>query len=263
MAPPSPFRRSVTGRVSVVAHRGLSAEAPENTMTAFRGALEAGCDLVEFDCHLAADDVVVVIHDETLDRTTNGTGYVRDRTAREIAALDAGSWFAPRFAGERVPTLEAFVAWASRTPLVLSLEIKQPAPASGRPPYVDIAERVLEILHGHGMERRTLLHSFDHPTIRRIRELSPAMATAISYGGGTFVDPLMLGRAADASGIHPWWSWVSPELCDAAHRAGMHVHGWGTGEPPDPATIEMLVRAGVDSIDAADPGAMREILAAI
>ncbi|HEV8228512.1 MAG TPA: glycerophosphodiester phosphodiesterase family protein, partial [Candidatus Limnocylindria bacterium] len=98
--------------MSVVAHRGLSAEAPENTMTAFRRALEVGCDLVEFDCHLTADDVVVVIHDDTLDRTTNGSGYVRDRTVQEITALDAGSWFAPEFADEQVPTLDAFVAWA-------------------------------------------------------------------------------------------------------------------------------------------------------
>src|SRR5712692_8314684 len=138
MAPPSPFRRSVTGRVSVVAHRGLSAEAPENTMAAFRRALEAGCDQIEFDCHVTADGVVAVIHDDTLDRTTSGTGRVAERTWAEIRALDAGAKFRAEFVGERVPSLDALVGWAVGTPLMLSLEIKQPSPASGRPRHPDI-----------------------------------------------------------------------------------------------------------------------------
>src|SRR6185295_6329835 len=102
VAPPSPFRRIVTGKVSVVAHRGLSASAPENTMTAFKLAAEAGCDLIEFDVHLTKDDQLVVIHDDTLERTTNGTGYVRDHTLAEIKALDASNGFAA-YTAERVP----------------------------------------------------------------------------------------------------------------------------------------------------------------
>ena len=263
MARPSPFRRSVTGRVSVVAHRGLSAEAPENTMTAFRRALEVGCDLLEFDCHLTRDGVVVVIHDDRLDRTTNGSGWVADRTWAEISVLDAGAWFAPAFAGERVPSLDELVAWAATTTLTLSLEIKQPQPASGRRRYADIAERVVDIVRRNGMESRVLVHSFDHPTVRRVRELLPDAATAVSYGGGTFADPLAHARAADASGIHPFWAWVSPEVCHAAHTAGLHVHAWGTLQPPRADVIAMLVRAGVDSLDADDPRALRAVLAAL
>ena len=262
MAPPSPFRRSVTGRVSVVAHRGLSAVAPENTMAAFRLAADVGCDLLEFDVHLTKDDALVVIHDDTLDRTTNGRGWVRDHTLAQIRALDA-SYGNAAYAGERVPALDELVGWAKAAGITLSLEIKQPTPATGRPKYPHIAERVADMLTAHGMTARALVHSFDHPTVRQMRELLPDLATAVNYGGGTFTDPLLLGAAADASGIGGWWAWVSPAVCDAAHRREMHAHAWGMADPPDPDAVALLVRAGVDSLDASDPRRLRPILAAL
>ena len=262
MAPPSPFRRSVTGRVSVVAHRGLSATAPENTMAAFALAAEVGCDLLEFDVHLTKDDQLVVIHDDTLDRTTNGTGFVRDHTLAEIKALDA-SYGNAAYAGERVPALDELMGWAKRAGVTLSLEIKQPTPATGRAKYPRIAERVADLLTAHAMAGRALVHSFDHPTIRRMRELVPHLPTAVSYGGATLTDPLMLGVAADASGVHAWWAWVSPDVCEAAHQRRMHAHAWGMADPPDPEVVALLVRAGVDSLDASDPRTLRPILAAL
>jgi glycerophosphoryl diester phosphodiesterase len=259
VAPPSPFRRIVTGKVSIVAHRGLSASAPENTMVAFRLAAEAGCDLIEFDVHLTKDDQLVVIHDDTLDRTTDGTGYVRDHTLAEIKRLDASKGFSA-YPSERVPSLDEVVTWSLKARAALSLEIKQPAPITGRPKYSQIAARVADVLTSHDLVERTLVHSFDQPTLRELRGLLPHVPTAISYGGGAFIDPLVLGRAADASGIHPWWQSVSAELCKVAHEARMHVHGWGMPDPLDPVVIGLLVRAGVDSIDAADPRPLRALL---
>ena len=247
----SPLRRSVTGRVLVVAHRGLSAEEPENTMRSFRRALEVGCDLIEMDVHLSRDDVPVVIHDETLERTTGGTGSVRERTWAELRALDAGR-------GERIPALEDVLAWAAKSGVDLTVEIKQPTPALGLAPYDGIAERVVALLRASGVGGLVL--SFDHPTIRRVRELWPEAVTGIAYGGGTLVDPLAPGKAAGASGIHPWWAWVSPAVCAAAHTAGMHVHAWGTSWPPRREEIEPLVRAGADSLDANDPRLLRRLL---
>lgn len=228
-------------------------------MSAFRLAAEAGCDLIEFDVHLTKDDQLVVIHDATLDRTTNGTGYVRDHTLAEIKALDASYGMAP-FAGERVPSVDEVVSFSIDARVALSLEIKQPAPITGRPKYPKIASRVADVITSHDLVGRTLVHSFDHPTIKELRGLVPHLPTAINYGGGTLVDPLALGRAADASGIAPWWQWVSADLCKAAHEARMHVHGWGMPDPLDPDVIGLLVRAGVDSIDAADPRPLRALL---
>jgi len=259
VAPPSPFRRIVTGKVSVVAHRGLSASAPENTMAAFRLAAEAGCDLIEFDVHLTKDDQLVVIHDDTLDRTTNGAGYVRDHTLAEIRALDA-SYGMAAFAGERAPSLDEVVSFSIDARVALSLEIKQPAPITGRPKYPKIASRVADLLTSHGLVERALVHSFDHPTIKELRGLVPHLPTAINYGGGTLVDPLILGRAADSSGIHVWWQWVSADLCKAAHESRMHVLGWGMPVALDPDVIGLLERAGVDSIDTADPRPLRALL---
>jgi glycerophosphoryl diester phosphodiesterase len=119
------------------------------------------------------------------------------------------------------------------------------------------------MLTSHDMATRALVHSFDHPTVKELRGLLPQLPTAVSYGGGTLVDPLVLGRAADASGIHGWWAWMSAEVCKAAHDVRMHAHGWGIPEPHDPDTVALLVRAGVDSMDASDPRALRAILDAL
>jgi len=250
--PASPLRRSVTGRVQIVAHRGVSAEEPENTMRSFRRAAEVGCDLIEFDVHMSRDGVPVVIHDETLERTTDGSGLVAERTWDELRSLDAGR-------GERIPSLEEVVTWAAAGSIGLSVEIKQPTPAFGRPRYDGIADRVVALLRQAGLAG-CLVHSFDHPTVREVREIWPEAVTAISYGGGTLVDPLSLGRAARASGIHPWWAWISAEVTAAAHAAGMHVHAWGATWPPRRDEVEALVRAGVDSLDANDPRLLRRIL---
>ncbi len=231
-------------------------------MAAFRLAAEAGCDLIEFDVHLTKDDQLVVIHDDTLDRTTNGTGYVRDHTFTEITALDA-RYGMESFAGERVPSLDEVVKFSIQARVALSLEIKQPSPITGRPKYPKIADRVADVLTSHGLVERTLVHSFDHPTIKELRRLVPHLPTAISYGGGALVDPLMLGRAADSSGIHLWWQWVSADLCKTAHEARMHVHGWGMPDVLDPVVIALLVRAGVDSIDTDDPRPLRALLDAL
>ena len=99
----------------LVAHRGASAVAPENTMSAFRRAIEAGADAVELDVQATSDGQLVVIHDSTLDRTTDGTGAVFETDAATIAGADAGSWFSPDFAGERVPTLEEVLGLDARS----------------------------------------------------------------------------------------------------------------------------------------------------
>lgn len=253
MSLPSPFRRSVTGKVSIVAHRGLSAEEPENTMRSFRRAVEVGCDLIEFDLHRTRDGQVVVIHDDTVDRTTDGTGYVGDLSLAEIRALDAGK-------GERVPTFEEVCAWAAGVGVTLSVELKQPAPVGGRARDPDLAAGALLWLRQHGLLERCLVHSFDHPTVAQVRRIAPQVVTAVNYGGGTFADPLALGRSVDASGIGPWWAWVSRELCDAAHALGMHVHAWGMPQGMPRDDVALLVAAGVDSLDANDPRELRRVL---
>ena len=110
--------------VWVVAHRGASGHAPENTLAAFRRAVELGARFIETDLQLSRDARFVAIHDDTLDRTTTGRGAVKDFTLPELRELDAGSWFAPKFAGERIPTLKEVLEFARKADVALFLEVK-------------------------------------------------------------------------------------------------------------------------------------------
>jgi glycerophosphoryl diester phosphodiesterase len=142
-----------------VAHRGYSAVAPENTLPALVAAVRAGATHVEFDVRTTADDVPVVIHDRTLDRTTNGTGHVWEHSLDAIRALDAGSWFSPAFAGSRVPLLSEVLSVLGDVPLLV--EIKPPATP-------DQVKRIVTML-----DDRALVQSFDPEVVGMVREIAP------------------------------------------------------------------------------------------
>ena len=128
----------------LVAHRGFKAKYPENTMTAFKAGVDAGAQMVELDVHLTRDHELVVIHDDTLDRTTNGEGPVDEYTLTELKRLDAGHWFHPRFAGEQIPTLREVLRQLSHRVLInieVKSDIEQNTPVSGV-----IEEKLLDLL---------------------------------------------------------------------------------------------------------------------
>jgi len=250
--------------VRVVGHRGAAAHAPENTIASLARGEEEGADAVEFDVQRTADGVPVLLHDDTLDRTTSGSGPLRERSWRELGALDAGSWFAPRFSGERIPSLAQVCAWAKTARVDLSVELKQPAPAAGAPPDARLAESVVECLRASGLLSRAVLHSFDHPTIARVRQLAPEARAALLYAGPNLVDPLAIARTVPGiAGLHVRWPWVSPELCSAAHRANLSVHAYGLPEPPERGTVLRLVEFGVDSLSADAPDALVRLLSEV
>ncbi len=143
-----------------VGHRGAKGHAPENTLASFQLGMEMGVTAVETDVHLSKDGEVVLIHDHTVDRTTNGHGFVKDLTLAELKKLDAGSWFAARFAGERIPTLTELLIWA-KDKVGVAIEIK-----NGPIYYPGIAEKTIRLLREHGMERQAILISFDHFVLR-------------------------------------------------------------------------------------------------
>ncbi|WP_250027155.1 glycerophosphodiester phosphodiesterase [Paractinoplanes maris] len=151
-----------------VAHRGYSAVAPENTLPAFAAAVRAGATLIEFDVRTTSDDVPVVIHDRTVDRTTTGQGHVWDLTYSEVAALDAGAWFSPAYAGVRVPTLTATLELLRAPGPGLLLEIKPPATLSQ-------VKTIMELVGSYGLVDRTIVQSFDPEVIRLVREVAPAV----------------------------------------------------------------------------------------
>ena len=154
-------------RLLVIAHRGASADAPENTLSAFRLARRLGAGMVELDVHQTKDRRLVVIHDPTLTRTTGVRAVVASWTLAGLADLDAGSWFAPRFARERVPTLEAVLAVLGPR-MAVNIELK-----SGPRPYPGLEARLVALLRRLGWVRRALISSFHLARLTRVRRLHP------------------------------------------------------------------------------------------
>lgn len=149
--------------VEIIAHRGYSAAAPENTLAAVEAAIEAGADAVEFDLHVTRDGVPVLFHDATLERTTNGAGALCAHSYEDLRALDAGSWFSPTFAGEAVPSLaEALACTGDRVKRVYP-EVK------GYRDEEDL-DHMVDLVVEHGIEDRTVFISMDWRALERMRE---------------------------------------------------------------------------------------------
>jgi glycerophosphoryl diester phosphodiesterase len=220
-----------------VGHRGARGHAPENTMASFQKGADMGVDAVETDVQLSKDGEVVLIHDYTVDRTTDGRGFVKDMTLAELKKLDAGSWYDPTYAGERIPILADLLVWA-KDRVGVALEIK-----NGPIYYPGIAEKTTRLVRQHGMERQVILISFDHLVLREAKQIAPEIATGILYVGG-LADAVAAARAALADSLNPHWAYVTPELVRTAHAAGLAISPWN---PDDPATLRMLSDMGVDS----------------
>src|SRR2546428_456519 len=181
--------RGIVDDRELAEHRA-AARAPENPIASLARGMRDGAGEVEFDVQRTKDGVAVLLHDETLDRTTSGRGPLRDRTLSEIRVLDAGSWFAPEFSGERLPSLADVCAWATAAGADLSVELKQPAPGEGRAMDDGLAESAVAELRASGLLERAVVHSFDHPTIARVRHVAPDARAALLYTGPNLVDPL-------------------------------------------------------------------------
>lgn len=227
----------------VHAHRGASAYAPENTMPAFRLAMEMGADGIELDIHLTKDRHFVVCHDGSVERCSNGTGQIHEMTLQQLRALDFGSWFSPRFAGTLISTLEE-VLEAVRNLTVLNIELKGPLP-DGQD--LDEALSILyRTLKKYPVGQRVILSTFWHDWAGRLRELYPDMRTGLLYGETyTAAQTLELAARFQASAVHPALNGVTPEIVRACHAKGLLVNVWTVDRPED---IEKAVSLGVDGI---------------
>lgn len=163
----------------VIAHRGFSGQYPENTMVAFQKAIELGCDMIELDVHFSKDKELVVIHDDKLDRTTNGEGRVYDFTLKEIKNFDAGSWIGSRFSAEKIPTLKEVLQMAKDKKPV-NIEIKDPK--ERQYPIEELAERALKEVKEAGMLHQVNFFSFNPSALRKIKEKEPTAWITLVYG---------------------------------------------------------------------------------
>lgn len=203
-----------------MAHRGWSGKAPENTMTAIRLALaEPAIQGIEVDVQLSRDGVPILMHDFTLERTTNGTGLVKDHTLEELRKVDAGSWMNERFAGERIPTLEeALLAVKGRC--TLNIELKATLEM-----YPGLAEKVLELLEKHEMKDQVYMTSFDHELIRHVRTLDASVQTGLIVLGRPVLVMEQL-QAAGANVLSMEYRYLTQELACSVIEQGYKVIAW-------------------------------------
>lgn len=233
--------------LEVHAHRGGAGLAPENTLAAFRKALELGVDALELDLHVTREGVVVVIHDETLDRTTDGRGDVGDLSLEAVKRLDAGGKFGPAFRGERVPTLREvidLVKASGNGRVRLDLELKYHQDRPGKP--ADFEARVLEILRGTGFAEQVNFISFHHPSLAKVKVLEPNIRTGLLAGGRTPPpDPVALVRQFRADYYSPSFRHVTSEAVAALHQAGVPIVPWTVNETTE---MRRLMALGIGAL---------------
>ena len=228
--------------MKLIAHRGASGTHPENTMAAFRAAWEKGVGSFEFDVQRAKDGTLVVVHDDTLERTGGDPGAVRDLTAAQLKALDAGAWFDSSFRGERIPTLEEVVA-ATPPACELQLEIKQAEPV-----YAGIERDVKLFLDDRpAVKARTAVSSFHHDTLRALRALDKDVRIGL-LPGKLPVDPAFeLARELSAESMHVNLERLTPEWAARAKAAGLKLFVYTIVRPEQASRAAALGADGIFS----------------
>lgn len=234
-------------RPTIFAHRGASAHAPENTLAAFDLALRQEADAFELDAKLSADGQVVVIHDQTVDRTTDGHGEVRNMTLPALKELDAGSFFDIAFRGERIPTLEeVFEAFGQK--ILINVELTNYAT-----PADDLPVRVVELVKRHKLEKSILFSSFNPRALRMAHRLLPEVPKGMLALPGLpgWWARTWIGRiAVPYDALHPEISDVTPGLISKLHQQGRRMNVWTVNQAED---MQRLFSLGVDGIFTDDP----------
>ena len=228
-----------------IAHRGASGEAPEHTRAAFLRALDYDVDMIEFDVHLTRDGELVVIHDDGLERTTSGTGLVREHDLRALRALDVGAWFGSTFAGECILTLEEvieLVAGRAR----LNVELKSP-----RPDWARQAERVAGALRRTGLIGSTVVSCFEPEALAELREVAPEAQLGLLWANTELEAAWDWARRLGAISFHPHWTLAGAATVTTAHERHLLVLAWTVNEVE---AMRTAVAAGVDGIISDFPG---------
>jgi len=230
----------------IFAHRGASAHAPENTLAAFQQAIQEGALAVEFDVKLTADGEVVVLHDQTVNRTTDGQGDLRNIPLAGLRDLDAGSWFNEQFRGERIPTLaQVFEAYGRK--LFMNIELTNYAT-----PRDALVERVVGLVERFGLQEHTLFSSFFPSNLRKAGKLLPDVPRGLLAWPGLFG---FWGRWVGYrnpcyQALHPHLSSISGSFVKNVQRTGRRIHVWTVNQEAD---MLRLFSWGVDGIFTDDP----------
>jgi len=243
-------------RPVVIAHRGFSSYAPENTLGAVRAAIAVGADMVEVDVTLTADGHVVVLHDETVDRTTNGYGPVSEYTLAELQRLDAGGWFSISWTNERIPTL-AQVLDATKGKVLLNIEIKPEA--VGTSAKGGISEQVVDLVREHEMVDEVVISSFEPRALVQVRSLDRHIVTASLFDEDIHADmePIDVVHEAGSKVFNISRKRVSSEIVQGCRSFGIPV---GVYTVNSARAMRKMIRLGVHSIFTDHPDELLQMI---
>ncbi len=237
----------------IIGHRGACAHAPENTIASFKLAIEHQADFIELDAKLSLDGEVVVIHDQTVDRTTNGSGTVNQLTLAQLKELDAGGKFDSKFTGEKIPTLdEVFKAVGKE--ILINVELTNYSSQRD-----NLIPKVAELVKSNGMQERVLFSSFMPGNLKWMHKLLPDAPVALlcleGFAGSFSRSVFCKGISPNI--IHPYLADVNETYVSREHKRGRRVHTWTVNDPED---VARMIKAGVDGIFTDDPLASRKIM---
>jgi len=243
----------------VVAHRGASAYAPENTLASFELAIDLGADALELDLRQTKDSVLVVLHDDDIDRTTNGRGNVKEFTFSELQKFDAGSWFGKEFSDQKIPSLQEVIDLLDDTTIII-IELKE-----GNETYPGIEEQVVEIVKQNNIESRTVLKSFDPNVLERLRIIEPSIPLLYVYAVripwlGMIIDRGVTFDSVydlDVEYLQPHRFFLSKSFVEDAHAKGFKVISWVVNSTE---AINESLDYGVDGIETDYPDEVLELI---
>ena len=224
--------------VIVTGHRGAGFLEPENTIRAMQKAIQLGVDQIEIDTHLTKDKKIAVIHDSTLDRTTNGCGFISDYTLEELKQLDAGK-------GEKIPTLQEIID-VVRGKATLQIELKE----------LDVTDQVVKGVMENKLSEDVVISSFWHQAVKRVKEINPRVKTGVLFTCSP-IDVIQLARNAKAEAIHPNVNYVNASMVDEAHRQGLTVRAWNAD---DERQMTKILHMNVDALGSNRPDLLLKLL---
>jgi|WetSurMetagenome_2_1015567.scaffolds.fasta_scaffold79153_2 glycerophosphoryl diester phosphodiesterase len=242
------------------AHRGFSGLYPENTMLSFRKAIEEGTEFLEMDLHLTKDRKVIIIHDETYDRTTNGTGWVWDMDLKDVKNLDAGQ-------GEKIPTLLEIIDFARPIDIRLCLELKfehnTSDPSRAEPEAMETAAEVIKILRQTNFLDSVVVTSFSANVLKRVKEIEPRLSIVLTpspYDGSLSPKQVMDQVVPCANVAAYYYKSIDKAFMDEARLAGITIWAW---DPDKPEDILRMINLGVSAVESNRPDILNKVLSEI
>lgn len=233
------------------AHRGYSGKYPENTMLAFKKAIEIGIDGIELDVQLTKDNVVVIIHDETIDRTTNGKGEVVNYTYEELEKFDASYIYAGQYGVNKIPTLEEYLDYVKDFDIVTNIELKNSINE-----YEGLEELVLELIRKYKLEKKVIISSFNHYSVVKMKKLAPELKCGFLCED-TILDPGKYCKEYGVECFHPRYKILSLERIEELRKNGIEINTWTVNKKED---IKELIDKKIDILIGNYPDLIKELL---